>query len=199
MRELPAKSTLRDRRPIIVSGPSGVGKGVLIRRLFDAHPNVFALTMSHTTRQPRPGEVEGVDYYYVSSRAFDPLISQDAMVEHTIFSGHHYGTNNGTVADQECKGRVVVLDIEMHGVQQIKANKSLDARCIFIKPPSFEQLEERLRQRGTESEEQIQGRLGEAKMELDNAVASNSYNAIVINDDLDRAFFEFEKFVFGLA
>lgn len=188
---------LQDRRPVIISGPSGVGKGTLIDRLFNAHPDVFALTVSHTTRPPRPGEVEGRNYYYVSREDFASLIAQDAMVEYTEFSGNYYGTSKQTVADQESKGRVVVLDIEMHGIQQIKANKSLDARCVFIKPPSFEELEQRLRQRGTETEEEVQRRLRRAKYELDSADSAEVYDLVIVNDDLDRAFREVEKFVFG--
>ncbi|KAJ4397658.1 guanylate kinase [Gnomoniopsis smithogilvyi] len=135
-----SNAILQDRRPVIVSGPSGVGKGTLIQRLFEAYPNVFAITVSHKTRPPRPGEAEGVDYY-VSPEEFNSLISEDTMVEHAMFSGHHYGTSKQTVADQERKGRVVVLDIEMHGVQQIKANRILEARCVFVKPPSLKESE----------------------------------------------------------
>lgn len=188
---------LQDRRPVIISGPSGVGKGNLIDRLLNAHPDVFALAVSHTTRPPRPGEVEGVDYYYVSREYFASLIAQDAMVEYTEFSENYYGTSKQTVADQESKGRVVVLDIEVHGVQQIKANKSLDARCVFVKPPSFEELEQRLRQRGTETKDEVQRRLRRAKYELEIANSAGLYDLVIVNDDLDRAFSELEKLVFS--
>lgn len=174
-----------------------MGKGTLIERLFEAHPDVFAKTVSHTTRKPRPGEVDGVDYFYVSPEEFAALLTQDAMVEHTTFSGHHYGTSKRTVTDQERKGKVVVLDIEMHGIQQIIATSSLDARYVFVKPPSFEELEKRLRLRGSETEEQIQKRLATAKTELDYADAAGVHELIIVNDDLERAFHELDDFIFG--
>ncbi|KAJ0417941.1 P-loop containing nucleoside triphosphate hydrolase protein [Aspergillus carlsbadensis] len=128
----------RDRRPLVISGPSGVGKGTLVQRLFDEHPDTFAFTVSHTTRSPRIGEVEGTNYLFVSPSTFDNLISQEAFVEHATFSGNQYGTSKRTIADQMAKGLVVILDIEMQGIKQMKANSSIDARYVFIKPPSFE-------------------------------------------------------------
>lgn len=119
------------------------------------------------------------------------------MLEHTEFSGHFYGTSKKTIEDQESQGRVVVLDIEQHGVQQIKASQSLDARYVFIKPPSFEHLENRLRQRGTEKEEAIQRRLDRARVELDFADTADVHDLIIVNDDLDRAFRDLEDFVCG--
>lgn len=125
----------------------------------DAHPDTFGTTVSHTTRKPRAGEVDGVNYYFVSTSEFSSLISQKAFAEYAIFSGHFYGTSKQTIADQTAKGLVVVLDIEMEGVKQMKADPGIDARYVFIKPPSFEALEARLRSRGTENEEDIQKRL----------------------------------------
>lgn len=187
-----------DRRPIVISGPSGVGKGTLSQKLFDTHPNVFTLTVSHTTRTPRTGEVDGVAYFFVSHDTFLSLISQNVFVEHTFFSGNHYGTSKETVADQTAKGLVVVLDIEMHGVQQMKENNSIDARYVFIKPPSLESLEARLRSRGTEKEEEIQRRLAQARIELEYA-DQGIHDKIIVNSDLDRAYKELEAFVFGIA
>ncbi|KAH8434522.1 guanylate kinase [Aspergillus melleus] len=130
----------QDCRPIVISGPSGVGKGTLIQKLFDTHPGTFGFTVSHTTRKPRPGEVEGVAYFFVSPSEFSSLCSQGALVEHACFSGNYYGTSKQTIDDQASKGLVVVLDIEMQGVKQMKANPSIDARYVFIRPPSFEAL-----------------------------------------------------------
>lgn len=97
----------------MISGPSGVGKGTLFKRLFDLHPECFALSVSHTTRSPRAGEAHGVDYYYVSPDEFEALVKADGFVEHAKFGSNRYGTSKQTIADQTAKGRVVVLDIEM--------------------------------------------------------------------------------------
>ncbi|KAI1400508.1 guanylate kinase [Hypoxylon fuscum] len=186
----------QDRRPIIISGPSGVGKGTLIQRLFDAHPAVFTTTVSHTTRKPRTGEVEGVTYFYVSPSEFSSLVSKDAFVEHACFSGHYYGTSKQTIADQTVKGLVVVLDIDMQGVKQVKASSDIDALYVFIKPPSFEKLEARLRSRSTEKEEDIQKRLAQAKVELEYADTPGVHDAIIVNDDLEKAYQELEEFIY---
>ncbi|KAJ5177116.1 guanylate kinase [Penicillium canariense] len=185
-----------DSRPIVISGPSGVGKGTLVQKLFDEHPNTFAFTVSHTTHAPRVGEVEGRNYFFVDPLTFDDLVSQGAFVEHATFSGSRYGTSKKTISDQAAKGRVVVLDIEMHGVKQMKANPSIDARYIFIKSPSFEALEARLRGRGTEKDADIHKRLAQAKAEADYATTSGVHDKIIVNDDLQKAFEELEEFVF---
>ena len=144
-----------NNRPIIISGLSGVGKGTLIEALLTNHPNTFALTTSHTTRKPHPGEIDGVDYQFVSPCEFSTLISQDAFIEHAVFSGHHYGTSKRTIAEKTAKGLIIVLDIEVNDIRQIKANSSsdggdvIDARYVLMKPVSLEALEVRLRGRGT--------------------------------------------------
>lgn len=102
-----------DRRPIVVSGPSGVGKGTLYGMLFDRHPDTFALSVSHTTRAPRPGEVDGVHYHFVSMDAFEDLIARDGFVENAKYGRNRYGTSKMTIEEQTKKGKVVVLDIEM--------------------------------------------------------------------------------------
>ncbi|KAH8742272.1 guanylate kinase [Diaporthe sp. PMI_573] len=190
---------LRDLRPIVISGPSGVGKGTLIDMISAAHPGTFGLTVSHTTRKPRNGEVEGVNYYYVSPSDFSLLVSQDAFAEHASFSGHSYGTSKQAIADQAAKGLVAILDIEMEGVKQMKASLGAQARYVFIKPPSFEALEARLRSRGTENEEQIQKRLAQARVELEFADTPGVHDLVIVNDDLDKAFRELEAFIFRPA
>ncbi|KAF1836559.1 guanylate kinase [Decorospora gaudefroyi] len=188
-----------DRRPIVISGPSGVGKlhkGTLCQKLRDTHPNTFALTVSHTTRKPRAGEVEGETYFFVSPSTFSTLISNDAFVEYTFFGGNYYGTSKQTVVEQTAEGSVVVLDIEMEGVQRIKASNSIDARYVFIKPPSFEMLEARLRSRGTEKEGDVQKRLAQARVELQYADTPGVHDRIIVNDDLERAYAELEEFVY---
>lgn len=164
-----------------------------------AHPGVFGSTVSHTTRAPRPGEVEGVTYHYISPAAFARLVAQDAFAEHASFSGHSYGTSRQTIADQAARGLVAVLDIEMEGVKQMRAGHAVDARYVFVKPPSFGALEARLRGRGTESEEQIGKRLARARAELAYADTPGVHDLVVVNDDVDEAFRALEGFIFGRA
>jgi len=152
------------------------------------------MTTSHTTRKPRTDEIDGVTYFFVSPSTFTSLVSQNGFVEHTFFSGNFYGTSQQTVAEQTEKGLTVVLEVEMNGVKQMKTNDSIDARYIFVKPPS---LEARLRDRGTESEENIQRRLAQAQVELDYADVPGAYDKIVINDDLEKAYEELYDFIFG--
>jgi len=102
-----------DARPIVISGPSGVGKGTLHKMLRDRHPGIFALSVSHTTRSPRPGEANAVDYHFVTMEEFEKLIAEDGFVEHAKFGGNRYGTSKMTIQEQTQKGSVVLLDIEM--------------------------------------------------------------------------------------
>ncbi|KAF9892259.1 hypothetical protein FE257_002036 [Aspergillus nanangensis] len=189
--------TSTDGRLIVISGPSGVGKGTLIQKLFEDHPNTFAFTVSHTTRAPRAGEVHGQSYFFVERPQFADLVSEGAFVEHATFGGNHYGTSKQTIADQIAKGLVVVLDIEMEGVKQMRANDSIDARYVFIKPPTFEDLEKRLRGRGTEKDEDIQKRLNQAKAEIEYAATPDVHDRIIVNDDLEKAYDELKEFVFS--
>ncbi|OTA02878.1 guanylate kinase [Trichoderma parareesei] len=184
-----------DRRPIVVSGPSGVGKGTLYGMLFDRHPDTFALSVSHTTRAPRPGEVDGVHYHFVSMEAFEDLIAKDGFVENAKYGRNRYGTSKMTIEEQTNKGKVVVLDIEMEGVKQIKQS-GISARYIFIAPPSIETLEQRLRGRGTETEQSIQERLAQAQKELDFSKTPGVHDIIIVNDDLESAYKKFEEFVY---
>lgn len=190
-----AASLPPDRRPIVISGPSGVGKGTLYKRLFAAHPDTFALSVSHTTRAPRPGEKEGEDYHFVPMADFELLIEGEGFVEHAKFGGNRYGTSKMTIEEQSKKGKVVVLDIEMEGVKQIKES-SISARYIFIAPPSTEELEKRLRGRGTESEASILKRLEQATNELEYSKTPGVHDVIIVNDDLDTAYKALEEFVY---
>lgn len=192
-----ASATLpKDRRPIIISGPSGVGKGTLYHMLQGAHPNAFQTSISHTTRGPRPGEADKVDYYFVTMQEFEDLIAQEGFVEHAKFGGNRYGTSKLMIEDLQKEGKIVILDIEMEGVKQIK-NTNLDARFVFIAPPKFEELEKRLRGRGTETEESIAKRLAQAKAELEYSKVDGVHDKIIVNDDVEKAFKELREFVFN--
>ncbi|KAJ5092777.1 Guanylate kinase [Penicillium angulare] len=182
-------------RPLVISGPSGVGKGSLIDKLFTAHPDTFSFTVSHTTRKPRAGEVDGKSYFFATHEEFDALVAENGFVEHAVFGSNKYGTSHRTITEQTAKGLIVVLDIEMNGVRQMKANPSIDPRYVFIQPPSMAVLESRLRGRGTESEEDVQRRLAQAAAELEFANAQTG-DKIIVNDDLETAYRELEEFVF---
>ncbi|KFH43387.1 Guanylate kinase-like protein [Hapsidospora chrysogenum ATCC 11550] len=184
-----------DPRPIVISGPSGVGKGTLYTRLRENHPGCFAFSVSHTSRKPRAGEQHGVDYHYVSMEEFEDLIAKDSFIEHAKFGDNRYGTSKMTIEEQSKKGQVVLLDIEMEGVKQMKKS-GIKARYIFIAPPSLEALEARLRGRGTENEESIQKRLAQAKNELEYSKTPGVHDIIILNDDLDTAYKQLEEFVY---
>ncbi|KAF7561544.1 hypothetical protein G7046_g2596 [Stylonectria norvegica] len=196
-RYLSTMASPSDRRPIVISGPSGVGKGTLIKMLFQRHPEIFTLSVSHTTRSPRPGEQDGVDYHYVTKEAFRELIAQDKFVENAQFGSNLYGTSKATIEEQTAKGKVVVLDIEIEGVKQVKAS-DIEARFVFVSPPSIEELEARLRGRGTETEQSIQQRLNRAQEELAYS-KSASFDKIITNDNLDQAYRELDEYIYTAA
>jgi guanylate kinase len=184
-----------DRRPIVISGPSGVGKGTLYNLLFERHPDTFTLSVSHTTRQPRPGESHGVHYFYVTMEDFESLIAADGFVEHAKFGSNRYGTSKQTIEEQTAKGRVVVLDIEIEGVKQVRQS-DIDARYVFILPPSVEELEARLRGRGTETEDSINKRLARANEEIAFS-KEGGFDKMIVNNDLEAAYKELEEWVFA--
>ncbi|EKD16488.1 uncharacterized protein L3040_001224 [Drepanopeziza brunnea f. sp. 'multigermtubi'] len=187
-----------DARPLIISGPSGVGKGTLYKLLLSRHPSVFCTSISHTTRQPRPGETRDVDYYFVSMEEFEKMIAEGGFVEHARFGGNRYGTSREMIRAVESRGRVVVLDIEMEGLKQIKSSPlSSNFRYIFIAPPSFAALESRLRARATESEDAIQKRLAQAHNEIEYSKTPGVHDVVIVNDDLEVAYRELEEFVFA--
>ncbi|KAL4727924.1 hypothetical protein ACLX1H_004623 [Fusarium chlamydosporum] len=189
-------SSAPELRPIIISGPSGVGKGTLMQMLIDAHPGKFSATVSHTTCKPRPGEKEGIAYHFVSPAIFSEMVAKDCFIEHTFFSGNHYGTSKDTIAHQRRAGSTPLLDIDVEGVKAIVESGGFDAQCVFIRPPRFKSLEDRLRGRGTETEANIQKRLARARLELQYAETSRVYDIVIINDNIGKAYKELEAFAF---
>ncbi|CAI2179932.1 7004_t:CDS:2 [Funneliformis geosporum] len=159
------KSVADTLRPVVVSGPSGSGKSTLLKRLFKDYPDKFGFSVSHTTRSPRQGEENGVHYHFVSRDEFVKLVNQNQFIEHAEFSGNLYGTSIEAVRSVSSLGKICILDIELNGVKSVKRT-DLNARFVFIKPPSLESLKERLLGRNTETEESIQARLDAAKEEL---------------------------------
>ncbi|KAI0741445.1 guanylate kinase [Daedaleopsis nitida] len=182
-------------RPLVISGPSGVGKSTLLRRLFADHPDKFGFSVSHTTRSPRVGEVDGKDYHFVSQEKFKDLLSRGAFIEHAQFSGNFYGTSFMTVREIEKTGRRCLLDIEAQGVRQIKAT-DLNPVYLFVSPPSLAELRKRLQGRGTETEAAVAKRLATALKEIDFA-KEGAHDLVIVNDDLDRAYEKFARVALG--
>lgn len=152
-------------RPLVLCGPSGSGKSSLLKRLMDEYPDTFGFSVSHTTRKPRPGEEHGIHYFYVSRDDMEKRVANSEFLETAEFSGNMYGTSIAAVEQVQSAGKVCVLDIEMEGVKQIKKTH-LNGFYVFIEPPSIEELERRLRGRGTETEESLKLRLDTARQEL---------------------------------
>ncbi|KAK5694951.1 guanylate kinase [Elasticomyces elasticus] len=180
-------------RPIVVSGPSGGGKSTMITRLHKHYPDRFSLSVSHTTRAPRGSEKDGVEYNFVTKDAFKKLVDENGFIEHAQFGSNLYGTSVQAVKDVANQGRTCILDIEMEGVKQVKKT-DLNARFLFLQPPSVEVLEKRLRGRGTDKEEAIQERLKQAEKEIEYAQTPGVHDQIIVNDDLEKAWKEFEAF-----
>ena len=175
-------TTDRRARLALVTGPSGVGKGTLVTRLLARHPTLW-LSVSATTRAPRAGEQEGVHYYFHSRESFDALVSQGGLLEWAEFAGNCYGTPRQPVMEMLEAGRSVLLEIELEGARQVRQSFP-EALQIFVAPPSFEELEQRIRGRGTDADAAIRKRLERARSEL---AAQGEFDAVVINDDLEVA------------
>ena len=175
-------------RPTVLTGPSGVGKGTLVARLRERHPEIW-LSVSATTRAPRSGEIDGIHYFFHSKERFNELVQSGGLLEWAEFAGNCYGTPRQPVSERVANGIPVLLEIELEGARQVR--KSLpEAIQLFLAPPSVEELEKRIRGRGTEAEEAIQRRLKRAQDEL---AAQTEFDAVIVNDDLETALAELEK------
>ena len=168
---------------IIISGPSGVGKGTVRRALFNKPNHELVYSISMTTRKPRPEEVDGQDYYFVDRNTFEKRIEEGKFLEWAEFVGNYYGTPKDKVEDQLALGKEVVLEIEVDGALQIRKQMK-DAVFIFIVPPGRQALYDRLQKRGTESIEKINERMEKANKEF---LLAHKYDYIVVNDDVDNA------------
>lgn len=177
---------------IVVSGFSGAGKGTLMKKLTEAY-DTYALSVSMTTRTPRPGEQDGRDYFFVSREEFERRIGQDGFVEHAEYCGNYYGTPRDYVERQLEAGRDVILEIEIQGALEIK-KKFPTALLLFVMPPSAAELKKRLTGRGTETEEVIDRRLRRA---VEEAQGIEEYEYIIINDDLDTCVKEMHSLIQG--
>ncbi len=177
-----------NKKLFVISGCSGVGKGTVLKNFMSRNSDNFMVSISCTTRNPRPGEVDGVNYFFVSKDEFTRCIEENKFLEHAQFAGNYYGTKKKFIAQKLEEGMNVILEIETQGALQVKEQMP-EAVLIFIAPPSVEELEHRLRGRHTEDEEAIQKRLHEVKIELER---SKQYDYVVLNDDVERATVELE-------
>lgn len=166
----------------VLSGPSGVGKGSVVKVLRSRHPHVW-LSTSVTTRSPRPGETDGVEYHFVSPTAFDHMVASAQLLEYDAHMGASYGTPRRPVEEQLAAGVPVLLEIDLMGARQVRAAMP-DAQLVFLAPPSFDELARRLVGRGTEDPATVRMRLDRARIEM---AAEDEFDVVVVNDDLERA------------
>lgn len=179
-------------RLIVLTGPSGVGKGTLVRSLLQSHPELY-LSVSVTTRSPRPGEINAKHYYFVSREQFDMMIAQEQLLEWAQFAGNCYGTPRQQVEEKIQQGKSVLLEIELKGARQIRTSFP-EAMRIFILPPSMQELEQRLRGRGQDSEEAIARRLRRAEEEIN---AAGEFDFKIVNDNFETALKDIEAALFS--
>jgi guanylate kinase len=177
-----ATPALPDRHPrlTVLSGPSGVGKSTVVAHLRTVHPEVW-LSVSATTRKPRPGEQHGVQYYFVDDDEFDKLVANGELLEWAEFAGNRYGTPRAAVLDKLGAGEPVLLEIDLQGARLVRASMP-EARLVFLAPPSWEELVRRLTGRGTESPEVIEERLAAARVEL---AAEAEFDMTLVNTSVE--------------
>jgi guanylate kinase len=182
---------MRSGKLIVLTGPSGVGKGTLVRSLLALHPDLF-LSVSATTRNPRPGEIDGKDYYFVDRQQFESMIREEQLLEWAEYAGNYYGTLRSKIQEQIEDNKTVILEIELVGARAIRESFP-DALRLFILPPSIEELENRLRQRNQDSPEAIERRLQRAQEEIS---AASEFDRQIVNDDFEAALGEIEEAIF---
>ena len=174
-------------RPLVVVGPSGVGKGTLIAMLQREFPDKFGFSVSHTTRSPRPGEVHGTHYNFVDKSTMERDIENGKFLEYAHVHQNIYGTSFAAVKTVTKSGKICLLDIDVQGAELVKKS-DLNAAYVFIAPPSMEELERRLRGRGTESEDAVLKRLENARKEMAKKDVEGFFDAVIVNDDVDKAY-----------
>lgn len=174
----------------VISGSSGVGKGTVLKEFLNRNPE-YKLSVSCTTRKPREGEIHGKNYFFLSNEEFESCVQRGEFLEWAEFSGNRYGTQRAYVEEKLAQGRNLILELDTQGALNVKKIMP-DATLIFILPPSFEELEARLRGRNTETEEAIQKRLASTKWEIEN---SKHFDYKVINDSIKNAVNRLEKII----
>lgn len=173
----------------MIAGPSGVGKGTIVNMLTTKYPDLFGFSVSHTTRRPRTGEVDGVNYHFIEDAEMQQLIEAGAFLEHAFVHTHYYGTSYEAITKNQREGKICILDIDVQGVENIKKS-NLHCKYLFITPPSIDELEVRLRKRSSETDQKIKIRLDNARGEIAYGMEEGNFDGVVVNDDLDTAFEE---------
>jgi len=179
---------------IVISAPSGAGKTTITKRILASHPQELMFSVSATTRQMRPGERDGVDYYFLTREKFEELLANDGFIESEEIFGNYYGTPIDEINRAKHMSKKLLFDIDVKGGLSIRRKFPTESTLIFIAPPSMEVLEERLTRRSTESPEVISRRLERAAMEMEMA---SEYDHQVVNDDLETAVQEVDTLIFG--
>jgi len=170
-------------RLLVLSGPSGVGKGSVVSAILRLRPEVWR-SVSVTTREPRPGEVDGEDYVFVDEPTFERMVADGDLLEHARYARHAYGTPRAPVVERLAQGAPTLLEIELQGARQVQEALGAEALLAFLAPPSWEELERRLAGRGTEDPAKVAERLAVARDEL---AAQHEFDVVVVNDDVERA------------
>lgn len=184
------QDSTKNKKLFVISGSSGVGKGTVLKGFLERNPD-FYITISHTTRPKREGEIEGVNYFFISKEEFMKSIENNEFLEWAEFSSNYYGTKIESIQKGLAEGKNLILEIDTQGAMQIK-EKLPNAILIFIAPPSYQDLEFRLRNRNTESEEAIAKRLDFVRLEMRN---SDFFDYRIINDKLENTVLELEKII----
>jgi len=174
----------------VLSGPSGVGKGTVVGKVRSLYPHIW-VSVSCTTRAPRPGEREGVEYRFVSPDRFRAMVDGGELLEHAEYAGNRYGTPRAPVEEHLSAGDPALLEIELQGARQVRRAMP-EAFLVFLAPPSWAELERRLTGRGTEDPVQLASRLAQAKVEL---AAEHEFDAVIVNDDVERAAAELVRLI----
>jgi guanylate kinase len=180
-------TTAKSPNAVVIAGPSGVGKGTLIERLRAEYPDKFGFSVSHTTRAPRPGEVDGIHYNFTTVPDIQAAIAAGAFIENAEVHGKYYGTSVAAVEAVRAEGKICILDIDVQGCRLVR-QKKLPATFVFVAPPSEAELERRLRGRGTEDEAAVVKRMTTAKVELEAMDEAGLFDKIIVNDNLDAAY-----------
>ncbi|XP_062840149.1 guanylate kinase isoform X1 [Anolis carolinensis] len=187
-----AFSVMTGPRPVVLSGPSGAGKSTLLKKLLKDYENVFGFSVSHTTRNPRPGEVNGKDYHFVTREEMQKEIDAGGFIENAEFSGNMYGTSKAAIQAVQAQNQICILDVDMQGVKNIKKT-DLNPIYISVQPPSIDVLEKRLRDRQTETEDSLQKRLHAARVDMELSKEPGLFDLVIVNNDLEEAYSELKS------
>lgn len=181
-------------RPVVISGPSGVGKGTLIAKLVQDYPDAFGFSISHTTRSSRQGEINGVNYHFIEKAVFERMVKEKKFIEHANVSNNWYGTSVSSIGAVRSANKICLLDIDINACKKVK-DTEVAPRYIFIKPPSLDVLEARLRQRNGESggsDDDMGKKLEDAVTEIEYGTRAGNFHKVLINDDLEECYVELQ-------